>query len=259
MNSLEFIDGCYVTSPRKVGWFARLFPSLAFHVRFVWIVLRAARKAVRGKYTDQEWVNSSLEVLRALETVGVQFEITGIKHLRDIDGPCLVIGNHMSSLETGVLPCLVQPIKPVTFVVKQGLLRYPIFRHVMASRDPVPVTQTDPRQDLRAMLTGGAERLQRGISLIIFPEGERSPRFSPQRFNSIGVKLAGREEVPIVPVALLTDAWALGKPIGDFGRIDPSRKVHFAFGPALCVTGRGNEAQQQIVDFIQAKLDEWTA
>ena len=47
----------------------------------------------------------------------------------------------MSSLETMVLPAIVQPIKHVTFVVKASLLNYPIFKYVMRSRDPVAVTR----------------------------------------------------------------------------------------------------------------------
>lgn len=257
MQSLQYTDGEYYTPVRKTSWFARRFPSLAFHAQFVWIVFRASWQAMRGKYDDEAWGDSSLAVLRALESVGVQFEIRGIDYLREAEGPVLVIGNHMSSLETMILPCLVQPIKKVTFVVKQSLLTYPVFRHVMRSRDPVAVTQTDPRQDLKTMLEGGLDRLRRGISLIVFPEGARSPLFNSKRFNSIGVKLAGRAGVLIVPVALMTDAWGQGKPFADFGRIDPARKVRFAFGPAIEVTGRGAVEQEAIIQFLQHHLEKW--
>jgi len=33
---------------------------------------------------------------------------------------CVFIGNHMSILETFVLPCLIQPHRDVTFVVKES-------------------------------------------------------------------------------------------------------------------------------------------
>ena len=257
MQTLEYIDGAYHTPARRVSWFARRFPSLAFHARYVLIVFRASWQAMRGKYDDEAWSDSSLVVLRALESVGVQFEITGIDYLRKVEGPCLVIGNHMSSLETMILPGLVRPIKAVTFVVKQSLLTYPVFGHVMRSRDPVAVTQSDPRKDLKAMLDGGIDRLKRGISLIVFPEGARATKFNPQRFNTIGVKLASRAEVPIVPVALLTDAWGAGNPSADFGRIDPARTVRIAFGPAIEVTGRGTAEQEAIVQFLQHHLDTW--
>ncbi|WP_146448962.1 lysophospholipid acyltransferase family protein [Bythopirellula polymerisocia] len=257
MQSLQYVDGEYHTPARRVFWFARTFPSLVFHARYALIVFRSSWQAMRGKYGDEAWSDSSLAVLRALESVGVEFEITGIDYLREVEGPCLVIGNHMSSLETMVLPCLVQPIKKVTFVVKQSLLTYPVFGHVMRSRDPVAVTQTDPRRDLKSMLEGGLDRLRRGISLIVFPEGARATKFNPQRFNTIGVKLASRAGVPIVPVALRTDAWGAGNPSADFGRIDPKRKVRFAFGPAIQVTGRGTVEQEAIIQFLEHHLAKW--
>jgi 1-acyl-sn-glycerol-3-phosphate acyltransferase len=145
----------------------------------------------------------------------------------------------------------------VTFVVKQCLLDYPVFKHVMRSRDPIAVSQTDPRADFKAMMQGGAERLAQGKSLIVFPGGERSARFDPARFNTIGVKLARKAGVPIVPFALETSAWGIGRWISDVGKIDPSRKARFAFGEPIEVQGRGAEAQEATIRFITEKLAAW--
>ncbi len=257
MTQLLFVDGQYRTAPRSVSWLASLFPSIAFYSRLAGIVWQAGLKASRGPYGDQDWVNSSLEVVRALERVGVEFEVTGIEHLQQLDSPCLVVGNHMGTLETMVLPGLVQPCRDVTFVVKQSLLDYPVFKHVMRSRDPIAVTQTDPRADFKAMMHGGVERLAKGRSLIVFPESERSAKFDPAGFNTIGVKLARKAGVPIVPFALETSAWGIGKWISDMGKIDPSRKVRFAFGEPIEVQGRGTEEQATIVRFILEKLAAW--
>lgn len=259
MRPIDLSGDTYISPPVKVGWLARNFPSLAFHLRFVGITFYCAWQAYRGRYNDDAWAQSSLRMIRYLENVGVRFEITGMDYLRQVRGACLVVGNHMSSLETMVLPAIVQPIKQVTFVVKQSLLNYPIFKYVMQSRNPVAVTTTDARQDFKMMMEGGLERLHQGTSIIIFPEGRRAPQFEPEKFNSIGVKLASRAGVPIVPVALETSAWGLGKPIADFGPIDPTRKVRFAFGPPLAVEGRGTAEQATLIQYIQAKLDLWAA
>lgn len=259
MRPIDLSGDHYFSPPQKVGWLARNFPSLAFHARFVGITFRSAWTAWRGKYDDEAWAASSVQMIRYLEDVGVKFEITGLNYLRQVTGPCLVVGNHLSSLETMVMPALVQPIKKTTFVVKSSLLNYPVFKYVMRSRDPVAVTTSDPRQDLKLMMEGGMERLERGTSIIIFPEGRRAKAFDPAKFNSIGVKLASRAGVPIVPVALETTAWGLGKPIADFGPINPAKKVRFAFGPAVTVEGRGGTEQAAIVDFIQTKLSQWAA
>jgi 1-acyl-sn-glycerol-3-phosphate acyltransferase len=196
-------------------------------------------------------------VLQALEQVGVEFEVTGIDQLQRFDSPCLVVGNHMSTLETMILPGLVQPCRDVTFVVKQSLLDYPVFKHVMRSRDPIAVSQTNPRADFKAMMQGGVERLVQGRSLIVFPAGERAAKFDPARFNTIGVKLARKAGVPIVPCALDSSAWGIGRWISDVGKIDPTRKVRIAFGEPIEVEGRGTEAQAAIIEFITEKLIAW--
>ena len=197
-------DGVYRSPERRVGWISKLFPTICFFARLTPIVLRAAWQAKRGRYDGQDWADSSLDVLRALESVGVQFDIRGMQHLHAVDGPCLIVGNHQGTLETMVLPGIIQPIREVTFVVKRQLVEYPIFKHVMCSRNPIAVSQTDARGDLKLMMSGGQERLANGVSLVIFPQGQRQLEWDPSQFNSIGVKLAGRAKVPIVPVALKT-------------------------------------------------------
>ncbi len=257
MRQLQYTNRVYRTDPKTVSLLARTFPEPVFYSQLLAIVYRASAKAKRGQYGGAEWCQSSFDVLRSLESVGLCVEITGIKYLEQLKTPCVVIANHMSVLETFVLPVIVRPFRKMTFVVKQSLLDYPIFRHVMRSRDPIAVSRTNPRQDLKAVLEGGIDRLKRGISIIVFPQTTRTRSIDPTRFNTIGVKLAKRANAPIVPLALLTDAWGNGKYLNDFGKIDSSKNAYFAFGEPMWVQGRGTDEHQAIIDFISRKLQEW--
>lgn len=222
-------------------------------------MFRASRRAKRSRYGDNDWIRSSLDILRALEGTGVRFEITGIDDFKGVEGPCVFIANHMSTLETFVLPAIIAPFKMATFVVKESLVEYPVFRHVMRSRNPITVSRTNPREDLKTVFDGGIERLRKGLSIIIFPQTTRSTLFDPAEFNTIGVKLAKKAGVPVVPVALKTDAWGNGRRLKDFGRIDPSIPVHIAFGKPLWIKDRGNEEHREIIGFITERLKEWQA
>jgi 1-acyl-sn-glycerol-3-phosphate acyltransferase len=257
-DELLFEDGAYHTAPEKGGALLRAFPSFFFYCQDAVIVLKASWRAKRGRYDTAAWAASSRDALRALERVGVKFEITGVDHVRKLETPGVFIGNHMSTLETFILPGIIAPFRDTTFVVKQSLVEYPVFKHVMRSRDPVTVTRTNPREDLRAVLEGGEQRLKAGISIVVFPQTTRSPVFDPTDFNSIGVKLAKKAGAPIIPIALKTDAWGNGRYLKDFGRIRPSSKVHFAFGEPRWVRDRGREEHEEIVRFISAKLTEWS-
>ena len=254
---LDFDHGTYTTGGQARRGLAGFWPSLAFYAHILSIVFRASAKAKRGVYDDAAWCGSSLETIRALEQVGGHLDISGLEHVAAFEGPCLFIGNHMSTLETFVLPVLLVPFTRITFVVKQSLMEYPVFGHVMRSRDPIIVGRTNPRADLQAVLDGGADRLAKGISLVIFPQTTRTPAFDPKEFNTIGVKLAKRASVPVIPLALKTDAWGNGRLHKDVGRIDPTKVVHFAFGAPLRIADRGHEEHEAIIRFISARLTEW--
>ena len=257
MRQLPSAADAYRTRPETVFFPARVFPSLCFYLQFLGVVLKAGFKAKYGRYDDAQWVCSSCAVLEALEGVGIRFEMTGMEHIRNLREPCVLIANHMSVLETVILPCIIQPVMKTTFIVKESLLSYPVFGHVMRSRNPIAVGRRNPRLDLKMVLEGGTERLKEGISIIAFPQTTRTFSFDPAQFNTIGVKLARKAEAPVVPIALLTDAWQNGKHLKDFGRIDTSRTVHFAFGEPIRIRGRGDAEHRAIIDFIVANLKKW--
>ena len=257
MENPKFEFDAYNTPPFTGSDLMRLFPSFFFYCQDVGIVGTASWQAKQGHYATADWVGSSYAVMRALESVGVRFSVTGLDHIRNLTGPAVFIGNHMSIMETFILPALIGSFTETTFVVKQSLVDYPVFKHIMRSRDPITVTRSNPREDLRAILEGGERRLAAGSSIVVFPQTTRTTSFDPGDFNSIGVKLAKKAGVPIVPIALKTDAWGNGRCLKDFGRINPSLEVHFAFGSPLQVQDRGREEHEEIVQFISGKLGEW--
>jgi 1-acyl-sn-glycerol-3-phosphate acyltransferase len=165
----------------------------------------------------------------------------------------------MSSLETFVLPCIIEPYKDTTFIVKKSLIDYPVFRHLMRSRDPIVVSRDDPREDLKTVFDEGTKILSSGRSIIIFPQKTRTPEFNPRDFNTIGVKLAKKADIPVVPIALKTDAWGNGRMLKDFGKIDPSKKVYFDFGEPMIIANRGVEEHNAIIAFIEEHLKKWNS
>jgi 1-acyl-sn-glycerol-3-phosphate acyltransferase len=113
-------------------------------------------------------------------------------------------------------------------------------------------------KDLKAVLVGGEKMLGEGVSVVVFPQTTRTTDFRPEEFNSLGVKLARRAGVPVVPVALKTDAWGVGSVfLKDFGKIDPAKKVYFAFGEPITISGKGDEEHKETVKFISSRLLEW--
>jgi 1-acyl-sn-glycerol-3-phosphate acyltransferase len=235
----------------------RLNSRLYFIYKYASIVLKTRKQAKRGLYGDKEWADSSFYIFRFIEKAGGIFHLSGIENIAKTPEPVLFIGNHMSTLETMVLPAIISPLRRVTFVVKESLVNHPLFGDVMRSRDPIVVGRTDPRKDLEAVMNGGMDLLAKGISIVIFPQSTRSLEFNPEEFNSLGVKLAIKAGVKVVPVALKTDFWGNGKIIKELGPIDCRKPIFMKFGEPFQVTGSGKEENQKIIEFIQASLYEW--
>ncbi len=257
MQQLAYTDHSYQTPADAASFLGKLFPSFSFYMSFLTNVYVSSRRAQKGNYDDTDWCQSSYKVLKALERAGVTVSVNGVEHLQGLDSPCVIIGNHVSMMETVVLPAIVVQERAMTFVIKESLLNYPVFKHLMRSRNPVAVTRTNPRLDLKTVMGQGMERLEQGISVVVFPQTTRGTDFDPQQFSTIGVKLAKKAGVPVLPLALKTDAWTNGRWIKDLGRIQPQRKVYFSFDAPLTVQGKGREEHQKVINFINSKLQEW--
>ena len=169
----KFLTGDTYRSPGiQAGVFSRMLPSLSFYSRlFLGPVRWLCRRAARGLCDDAAWVYASIWTADLMERMGCPIEVEGMDAITAEDGPCLFVANHMSTLETFMLPGMIRPRRPVTFVVKKSLTTMPFFGAVMRSRDPIVVGRVNPREDLSAVLDGGVERLRKGISIIVFQIG----------------------------------------------------------------------------------------
>lgn len=255
-HTLPFVGDSFHSEKTPVSLMARLFPGVVFYAKMIALYVHAGKRAKAG-YSGTKWAEDSLVCIDHLESVGGHFDVDGMDNFKHFEGPCVFAGNHMSTLETICLPCLIQPFKDTTFVVKKSLYNYPYFRDILIARDAVCVERKSIREDLKTMLEEGERHLKAGQSIIVFPQGARYPVFNPSDFNSIAVKLAKKAGVPIVPFALWSQAWGIGKILHDFGKITPSIPVRIRFGAPIAVEGTGKEAQRELLEFITGTLKGW--
>ncbi len=244
---------------RSIWDILSLGTSLYFKVGFAIEVMKNRKLASRNKYDTLAWAESSYDMFKLTENCGGKYHITGFDYVDQVkDEPVVFISNHMSTLETMVFPCLIAPVKEVTFVVKDTLTTDPAFGPIMRARNPIAVGRHDSRKDLMTVLTEGQQKIKEGTSVIIFPQSTRVMGFEPEGFNSLGVKLAQKAGVKIVPMAIKTDFWENGKLIKDLGILRRKKPVHIVFGTPMEIKGSGKEEHQFVVDFIKKNMDEWT-
>ncbi|HPN39049.1 MAG TPA: lysophospholipid acyltransferase family protein [Melioribacteraceae bacterium] len=234
-----------------------LFPTFYFYRKLYKIIVNCANLGKKGLYNNQRWTESAIDIMQALESAGVVMNFYGMENVKNYPNPTIFLSNHMSTLETMVPVAIIEPVKPVLFVIKKELTEYPVFKHLILAREPIIVGRQNPKEDLLTVLNEGTNRLKEGTSIILFPQKTRSPIFDVKNFNSLGVKLAKRSGVTVTPMAVLTDAWSNGKIIKEIGKININKEVHIAFGKPIEIKGNGAEENQQVISFIKQKLIEW--
>lgn len=246
-----------LNTPRNIGDLLLLGTRWFFVAGFVNEIIKARSLALKGGYSNYEWARSSYNIVKVIEGCGGRFRITGLDNLRSCKEPVVFVCNHMSTLETFVLPCLIAPIMNVTFIVKESLTRHFLFGPVMRSINPITVGRQNPREDLQAVMNNGKELLGAGISIIVFPQTTRTVDFIPREFNSLGVKLAKAAGVKALPVAIKTDFWENGRFIKEVGAIDRSKTILISFGEPVAIQGNGKAEHNKLIDDISANLREW--
>ncbi len=260
MHVLEPItpSATYHSPQQRPALTARISPSLFFYLRMLGVLRQASAWSKKGCYNDEKWNHSSRRFLKLLEDTGLHFHVEHLDVLQEKRPfPCIFIANHMSTLETFILPTILLPFTRLSFIIKDSLLHYPLFKHTMRACDPIAVTRENPREDFKVIVTEGCKKLEQGKSVVVFPQTTRTPVFDRTAFNSVGIKLAKKSGAPVVPIALKTDAWGNGRWIKEMGRIDAEKAVHFCFGDPMQVQGSGRDEHEAVMIFIERSLRSW--
>jgi 1-acyl-sn-glycerol-3-phosphate acyltransferase len=128
--------------------------------------------------------------------------------------PYVVVSNHESFADILLISHLPWEMK---WLSKAELFRYPVMGWLMHLAGDVPVKRGFGPSAVEAMAKC-REILARKVSVMIFPEGTRSPTRDLLPFKDGAFRLAVDAGVPILPLALRGTATALGKHDWRIGR-----------------------------------------
>jgi len=141
------------------------------------------------------WVRGALLLLRA--TVGLGHRVRGAEHR--VAGPAIYAAKHQSAWDTLVFPLLLD--KPA-YVLKQELIRVPLFGSYLRQCGMIPVDRQGGGAALKRMLKAARAAVAQGRSILIYPEGTRTPPGERRPYHPGVAALYGDLGVPVVPVAL---------------------------------------------------------
>jgi 1-acyl-sn-glycerol-3-phosphate acyltransferase len=133
-----------------------------------------------------------------LAVSGARVRVEGLEKL--VPGASyVVVANHASYMDTPLVLAHI-PLQ-FRFFAKEGLFRIPLLGGHLRRAGHLPVARDNPRASLKSLTEGARLVRERGVSVVLFPEGGRSPA-EMREFKEGAAYLAIKAGVPAVPIGI---------------------------------------------------------
>jgi len=155
---------------------------------------------------------------------------TGAQHI--------FVANHLGTFDVFALAAYLPWMK---FVAKAELFRIPILGPAMLRAGMIPIERANRKSAFKSY-SDATERIHRGASVAVYPEGTRGYAYPLRPFKKGPFVLAIQAQAPIVPILV-------------YGALDRQRKgqfkvfpgeVHMHYLPAIPTTGLTYEDRDQV-------------
>lgn len=161
---------------------------IAFFGLFFYFTPYSSRYRVLSK-----WAQFCIWWLRVVTNITIKVE--GRENI--CSEPCVITSNHQSTWET----LAFQTVFPShTWVLKKELLSIPVFGWNLAMLSPIIINRGDKFRAMKQVIKQGNDRLNSGISVVIFPEGTRQPYKKLGHYQNGAAAIAKKSGKPIQPV-----------------------------------------------------------
>lgn len=134
-----------------------------------------------------------------LKTGPIPVHVQGLDNI-DPARPVVYAANHLSALDIPVL--LAEIPGQFRIMAKKELFRYPMLGWHLKRSGQIPIVLGDAHASVGSLKRAG-RALRKGLPLMVFPEGGRSPNGQLQPFMGGAFFAAIAEQVPVVPVAIV--------------------------------------------------------
>lgn len=191
-----------------------------------WVILAAPFGRSASYLGARGWVRTSFWLARVL--FGLRYEVTGRENIPDENG--VVYIKHSSTWET-MAELMIFPEQ--TWVLKRELYWIPYFGWALAALRPIAIDRSAHSTAVKQVIRKGSKAIEKGLWVMIFPEGTRMPSGTTRRYGLSGALLAAKTGRFIVPVAHnAEDFWP-----GD-GMLKTGGTITVVIGPPIPAAGR---------------------
>jgi len=171
------------------------------------------------------------------------------------NGRRIYVANHQSLFD---IPALLATLPgEVRFLAKASLFRYPVFGQAIRAGGFIPVDRRDSGS-ARESFTAAIAGLERGVSILLFPEAERTLDGRVLPFQKGGFLLALKSGLPVVPVGVDGTFWVQHRKsfIIRPGRVDIryGRPVDLSGESVRRLNPRIEEVRSRVAELARAEL-----
>ena len=198
--------------------------------------------------------NAQLKVARAwarilLFIAGAKVKTIGLEKLEQ-GVSYVIVSNHVSYMDTPVLLAHL-PVN-FRFMAKQELFKVPFIGPHLTKAGHISVPLDDWRAALKVLANVGVVLIEKGQSVLMFPEGGRSGDGELQEFKDGAAYLAIKGAVKILPVCIIGIYDVL--PMHS-GHMRPA-KVTLRIGNPIDVTGMKTSDRGALTDRLKGAIRE---
>jgi 1-acyl-sn-glycerol-3-phosphate acyltransferase len=184
---------------RRVGsaavWAGTAVVALAW-LPWLSVVFAATVPFDRGRYAVGRWFRRAAVAAVAINPFW-KFRTDGVR-IRDPRRPYVAVANHESLADILLISHLPWEMK---WLSKEAVFRIPIMGWMMRMAGDIAVRRDD-RGSRSQALRECRERLSRGVSVMIMPEGTRSRTGEVLPFRDGAFRLAVETGCPVLPIAV---------------------------------------------------------
>ncbi len=208
-----------------------IFVPLTWVIRDIRPIYQAARTGVR----------------LALRLSGVRVRLINEAYARR-ELPAVFVSNHVSNIEPAAL-FMVLP--RIAIILKKELGRIPLLGYVMKLGGFIYVDRKDRKSRRKALEASVAALKNEEISLLVFPEGTRSPAGSLLPFRPGSFTIAIEAQAPIVPISVRGARELMPK---GSAHMRPG-EVELVFHEPVPTRGLSSEQRAELMNRVQAVIE----
>jgi 1-acyl-sn-glycerol-3-phosphate acyltransferase len=133
-----------------------------------------------------------------IKSSGVRVALSGRDHIEE-GRPHVLMANHQGAFDIFALLAYL----PVNFkwVAREEIFRIPILGWAMAAAGYISIDRKGKKKAMESVERAVA-KIRDGASVLVFPEGTRSPDGEIHPFKRGGFTLAVKAGVPIIPISI---------------------------------------------------------